>query len=252
MAKKRPNGLNVFEAARARIARVFDDFPRICVSFSAGKDSTVMLHLAALEARTRGRKIGVLLVDLEAQYALTMEHARAMLDLYADVLEPHWVCLPIALRNAVSNIEPRWTCWDTDARDAWVRQPPKGAITDPAHFPFFRVGMEFEEFVPVFNAWYAQGKLCAVLVGIRTQESLNRWRAITGNNARYEDLPWTTIKGPRVVNAYPIYDWRTEDIWTYHARTGLPYNALYDRFHQAGLTIHQMRMSGTTSVVLED
>jgi predicted phosphoadenosine phosphosulfate sulfurtransferase len=41
---------------------------------------------------------------------------------------------------------------------------------------------------------------------------------------------------------YPIYDWQTEDIWTFHGRTGLPYNALYDRMHQAGLTIHQMRI----------
>ena len=43
-------------------------------------------------------------------------------------------------------------------------------------------------------------------------------------------------------NVYPIYDWKTADVWTYFARTGLPYNRLYDRMHQAGLTPHQMRI----------
>lgn len=43
-------------------------------------------------------------------------------------------------------------------------------------------------------------------------------------------------------NVYPIYDWSTEDIWTYHAKTKTFYNPLYDRMHQAGLTIHQMRI----------
>src|SRR5690606_14042772 len=41
---------------------------------------------------------------------------------------------------------------------------------------------------------------------------------------------------------YPIYDWHTSDIWTYHGKTNKPYNRLYDRMHQAGLTPHQMRI----------
>jgi predicted phosphoadenosine phosphosulfate sulfurtransferase len=41
---------------------------------------------------------------------------------------------------------------------------------------------------------------------------------------------------------YPIYDWNTEDIWTFHGKTGAAHNPLYDRMHQAGMTIHQMRI----------
>lgn len=44
MFEKYPLGINVLEAAQQRIAWVFDTFPRIYVSFSGGKDSTVMLH----------------------------------------------------------------------------------------------------------------------------------------------------------------------------------------------------------------
>jgi predicted phosphoadenosine phosphosulfate sulfurtransferase len=242
-ASKRGLGIDVLTAARARIAWTLDTFPRVYVSFSGGKDSTVMTHLACEEARRRGRRIGLLFVDLEGQYKLTIDHVAEMLALYADVVEPYWVCLPIRLRNAVSQFEPRWTCWDPGREHDWVRMPPVQAITDPLFLPFFRPGMEFEEFVPAFGRWYGQGKLTACLVGIRTDESLNRWRTIAGGRKQTLDgRQWTTWCGDGLYNAYPIYDWHVDDIWTYHARTSLPYNRLYDRMHQAGLTPHQMRI----------
>jgi predicted phosphoadenosine phosphosulfate sulfurtransferase len=239
-------GINVLEAAQQRIAWTFDIFPRILVSFSGGKDSTVMLHLVMQEAQRRNRKVAVMLVDLEGQYKLTIEHAQEMYDLYADHIEPYWVCLPIALRNAVSNYEPKWICWEPGREQDWIRQPPDMAITDREALPFFRYhpdrAMEFEEFVPKFGDWYAQGKLCACFVGIRTGESLNRWRTIAGHGQKFEGRNWTNHVMKSTWNVYPIYDWHTNDIWTYHAKTNLPYNRLYDRMHQAGLTPHQMRI----------
>lgn len=240
---KRAIGCNVLDAAIARISKVFDDFPRIYVSFSAGKDSSVMLHLVMNEAQRRNRKVGVLFVDLEAQYKLTIDYAAEMFKTYAEWIEPYWVALPINLRNAVSQFEPQWMCWDPARRDDWVREPHPMSITDETFFPFFRRRMEFEEFVPAFGHWYAQGKLCACFVGIRTDESLNRWRTIaSGRKSSFEGLQWTTWVGDGLYNAYPIYDWRTEDIWTFNGKFSAPYNRLYDRMHQAGLTIHQARI----------
>lgn len=239
---KRPLGTTVLEAARQRISLVFDEFPRIYVSFSGGKDSTVMLHLVMDEAIKRGRKVGVLFIDLEGQYKLTIEHIQAMYDLYRDHIEPYWVALPIVLRNAVSQYEPRWICWEPGKEDVWIRKPPEMAITDQGYFPFYRYAMEFEEFVPAFGHWYSQGKLCACFVGIRADESLNRYRTIVRSKSKFEDKPWTTWCGETLYNIYPIYDWRTQDVWVYNAKFGKPYNRLYDRMHQAGLTIHQMRI----------
>jgi predicted phosphoadenosine phosphosulfate sulfurtransferase len=240
---KRGLGVDVLTAARARIARCFDDFERVYVSFSGGKDSTVLLHLAAAEARDRGRPLGVLFIDLEGQYRLTIEHIHTCLDLYADIVDTHWVALPIHLRNAVSQYETHWVCWEPGREADWIRQPPPTAVTDQAHYPFYTYAMEFEEFVPEFARWYAAGQSCCCMVGIRTDESLNRWRTIAGNKSTHEGLQWTTwMGGGMVYNAYPIYDWRVEDLWAYHARTGLPYNALYDRMHLAGLTLSQMRI----------
>ena len=99
-------GLDVLTAARERVSWTFDNFPRVYVSFSAGKDSTVMLHLVADEARKRGRRFGLLLVDLEGQYKCTIEHAEEMYADLADITDQFWTCLPISLRNAVSVYEP--------------------------------------------------------------------------------------------------------------------------------------------------
>jgi len=238
---KRGLGINVFEAAQERIRVVFDSFPHIYVSFSGGKDSSVLVHLAAEEARRTGRKFGLLLIDLEAQYTATIQHALDIFDLYQDVAIPYWVALPIALRNAVSSFQPKWTAWGNDAD--WVRSPPDIAITDQEYFPFFRYDMEFEEFVEDFGPWYGDGRLTCCMVGIRAQESLNRYRAITSSKkSRFLDHCWTTRKGQGVYNAYPLYDWRTEDIWAYFGRTGKAHNTLYDQMHLAGISIHEQRI----------
>lgn len=232
--------IDVLTAAQERITWTFDTFTKIYISFSGGKDSTVMLHLVMDEAIKRNRKIGVLFVDLEAQYKITIEHIQKMFDLYCDHIEPYWICLPIALRNAVSQYEPKWTCWG-DGVD-WVRQPPKMGITDRTYFPFYHYDMEFEEFVPAFGKWYGGDQLTACFVGIRADESLNRYRTIVRDKSRYEDKGFTTWCGGGLYNVYPIYDWRTEDIWTYNSKFNKPYNRLYDLMHQAGLSIHQMRI----------
>lgn len=244
MPEKHYLGISVLEAARQRIAWTFDVFPRIYVSFSGGKDSTVMLHLVMDEAIKRGRKVGVLFVDLEGQYKLTIDHIQACYDLYADHIEPFWVCLPIALRNAVSVYEPKWTAWEPGREDDWIRQPPPIAITDKSVFPFYdyRQSLEFEELVPAFGDWYSDGKLTACFVGIRSAESLNRWRTIAGHGTKFEGRKYTNHVQKALWNVYPIYDWSTADIWVYHGKTNKPYNRLYDRMHQAGLTPHQMRI----------
>lgn len=237
-------GKNVLEAAQDRISYTFDKFERVYVSFSAGKDSTVMLHLVMAEAKKRNRKIGLLLIDLEAQYRLTIEHALEEFAEYSEYVEPFWVSLPIHLRNAVSVYEPHWVCWEPDKKSLWVRNPPEIAITDTKYFPFFRFGMEFEEFVPLFGEWYSQGKSCACFVGIRSDESLNRWRTIASKTkTTFEDKQWTSKVTEHCYNAYPIYDWRTEDLWVYHFKNpDKKYNQLYDRMHLAGLSVHQMRI----------
>lgn len=247
-AAKRGLGIDVLTAARRRIRETFTDFPTVYVSFSGGKDSGVLLELAAQEARRRSRTLGVLIVDLEAQYQHTVDYLHTMLERHADVLEVYWLCLPLSLRNAVSQFQPKWMCWDPDERDKWVRPLPDhpGVIADEDFFGFFERGMEFEELVPRFGQWYAArhgGRMTACLVGIRSDESLHRYRTIASvKKRRHRGRQWTTWLGGQLYNAYPIYDWRTADIWRFYGREKVPYNRVYDLMHQAGLSIHQARL----------
>lgn len=71
-------GTNVLTAAWQRIADIFDQFERICLSSSGGKDSPVMLHLVAEEACNRKRNFSILFIDWEMQYNATLVHVAAV------------------------------------------------------------------------------------------------------------------------------------------------------------------------------
>ena len=103
---KRGLGIDVLTAARERLDVVFRDFPKIVLSFSGGKDSTALLHLAAEAAERHNRKFDVMIVDMEAQYAATIDHISHCLHMHSRTIVPHWLCLPISLRNSGSMIEP--------------------------------------------------------------------------------------------------------------------------------------------------
>ncbi len=142
---------DVYKESVERVKWTFDNFKQIYVSFSAGKDSTVMLHLAIDEAKKRNMKIGLMIVDLEGQYKLTIDHIKETIKEYDQWIDLHWICLPLHLRNAVSVYEPFWKCWDADKKKEWIRELPENSISDHRFFDFFTDGMEFEEFVPEFG-----------------------------------------------------------------------------------------------------
>ena len=241
---KRGLGIDVYQAAQGRIDWTFDNFDHVYVAYSGGKDSTVLLHMVMDEAIRRNRTVAVVFIDLEGQYRLTVDSLETCYQMYAEHIEPYWIALPLHLRNSVSTYDPFWMCWDPDVKDAWIRQPPGYAITAESFFPFFHRGMEFEEFTPAFGEWYGGPEPAAGLIAIRSDESLNRWRTISNTKkGMVDNRLWTTWVSDNAANVYPVYDWRTEDIWTYHARNpDKPYNEIYDLMYRAGLSIHQARL----------
>jgi len=244
---------DVLTATRLRINYVFDNFNRVYVSFSGGKDSTVMLHLVMEEAIKRNVKVGVLFIDWEVQYKLTIEHVKRMYELYSDYIIPYWVALPLKTESAISQFEPQWICWDKDKKDLWIRQLPENAISDYNYFDFYQYAMTFEEFVPKFGEWYAKKDLntgyepTVCFVGIRTDESLNRLLKIRVNVNRdhHDNKSWLlNLRSSDIDNiiAHPLYDWKTTDIWRYNGKYYKPYNKIYDLMYQAGVPISKQRI----------
>lgn len=244
MASKKYLNISVLEATKHRVSKVFDDFEKYYISFSGGKDSTVMTHLVLDEAMRRGKKVGLLIIDLEAQYKHTIDHIEEMVDKYKDHIDLHWFCGELLLRNAVSDFQPKWCCWDEDKKDLWVRQKPKYA-SDLSQYDFYIPKMEFEEFMVLFGKWYAGDKLTAGFIGIRSDESLHRYRAIVSDKAglMHDNQKWTTKIGSNLFNVYPIYDWRTEDIWIFHSKfPEYCHNKIYDMMTRAGVKISNQRL----------
>lgn len=243
-SNKIPLQQNVLQASVERTHWVFSNFDRICVSYSGGKDSTVMLHLTAVIARQLKRKISVLFVDWEAQFSHTITVVEAMREQYQDVIDTfYWVALPLTTPNAVSQFQPEWVCWQEGV--AWVRQPPEYAITNTSYFPFYQPAMSFEDFVSEFSEWFSAMRPAAIMIGIRADESYNRFLTIASQSKwRFaDDKPWTTAtpKG-HSYNIYPLYDWKTADIWTWFSQTGETCNALYSLMFQAGVPMRYMRV----------
>lgn len=242
-------GKNVYEATEERIAFIFKNFERIYLSFSGGKDSGVMLNMVIDYMKKNGikEKIGLMILDNEANYTYSLEFMHRMVRANRDLLDVYWCCLPITLPCTVSSYMTEWQCWGLKDEWKWVREMPKDdyIVNFQNHnFPFFRENMGYQEFWDDFGEWYSQGKSTACLIGIRTHESLNRWRAIMNSNKQtMKGEMWTKKNGKHVYNCYPIYDWTTDDVWVANGKFEWDYNKLYDVFWKAGLTVNQMRVA---------
>lgn len=236
--------MNVLDAATKRIERIFAEFDNVYVSFSGGKDSGVLLNLTASVAERLNRSFSVLHLDYEAQYQATTAYVD---DVQAAFQGDFFrCCVPFRAATATSMHETHWRPWDPQKKHLWVRPMPEHCHTE-AEFDFFRPEMTDYDFQEAFAPWlHARNKAqrTACMVGIRAQESLNRWRAVyKGRESTYAGLSWTVKQAQDVYNCYPIFDWQTEDIWRANGTFGWTYNRLYDLMHMAGVPLHQMRVA---------
>lgn len=225
---------DVLTAARTRVAAIFDHFPRVVVSVSGGKDSTVIRRLCIEEAARRGRRVALFFLDQEAEYQSTIDLMREWM---ADPsIDPLWYQVPLRMTNATSHRDYWLNAWWPG--EEWVRPKDPMAIHEaPEGCP-----QRFYEFFPWAESQAAEPT--AFVVGLRSKESFNRFRAVT-KQPGYNGWAWSTrTESPRAFRVYPIYDWTFGDVWKYIADEGLPYNRHYDRmFARHGINMSRMRVS---------
>jgi len=201
--------MNVYDAANERIKFVFDNFERVYVSFSGGKDSGILLNLVIDYVRRNSidRKVGVQIMDNEANYSYSLEFMHRILQANRDILDIYWCCLPITLPCTVSSYDVDWQCWGEKDKSRWIRpMPEEDYIVNLENHPFdwFEEDMNYDHFWDGFAEWYSQGETCANMIGIRTQESLNRFRAIMNENKKtMKGRMWTKKNTEHTYNCYP-------------------------------------------------
>ena len=241
--------MNVLEAANKRLDIIFKEFDYVYVSFSGGKDSGALLNLCIdyLKCHDPARHLGVFHMDYECQYQMTTDYVRETLARDDVPLDVYHICVPFRVTTCTSMFQSWWRPWDEAKKDIWIRPLPEGAMTKK-DFDFYDESLWDYDFQVRFGDWLLKrrpgDKICC-LVGIRTQESLNRWRAVYSdrNYKNYKGWQWTNCDGKGIVNAYPIYDFTVEDVWTANARNGWKYNRLYDLYYMAGVPVNKMRVA---------
>jgi predicted phosphoadenosine phosphosulfate sulfurtransferase len=235
---------NVYELARQRMVDIFDRFDTVSVSFSGGKDSTACLHLAYEEAARRGRlPLDVVFFDEEAIPYQTEEYVRRVSQWPGISLR--WFCLPVEHRNACSRESPYWYPWAPEAADKWVRPLPPEAITTLAGFDHLTPAnrMSIPDMCGLLYDPAIHGNV-GMILGIRAQESFYRLRALL---KKRHDNYFMMALGPtakgNLWKVYPIYDWKTEDVWTAPDKFGWDYNRGYDVLEQLGVPQSMQRCS---------
>ena len=240
---------NVYDASQSRLEYIFNEFENVLVAFSGGKDSGVCLNMVYEYAKEHGMldKVAMYHLDYEAQYQMTTDYVTKVFSEYPGI-KKYWLCLPIAAQCCCNMTSGTWIPWEREKQNIWVREMPDSEYVinqDNVQFQFKEGDMDYKVQTN-FSKWFSKeyGKT-AVVVGIRASESLHRYVAVSKDDKKiiYDGKKWCSVIDKNTVNAYPIYDWETSDIWTANAKFEWNYNKLYDLYYQAGLKIDQMRVA---------
>ncbi len=238
--------MNVYESAMNRLSFLFQEFEQIIISFSGGKDSGVMLNLAIDYATKTNQlhKLAVYHIDYEAQYEMTTDYVTRIFNSLPKSVKKYWICLPIKAQCSTSMFQSFWQPWLIKDKDKWCRQLPENSINE-TNFKEFDYEVSDYDFNLKFASWISKNIKTCFLIGIRTQESLHRYKAINkfSDKNEYKSKKYTTKVCNNCYNAYPIYDWQVEDIWIANAKFNFDYNKIYDLMYQAGVPINSMRVA---------
>jgi predicted phosphoadenosine phosphosulfate sulfurtransferase len=258
--KSRPLDKDVWQLALERFERLYLEQDQVIISFSGGKDSTVLLQ-AAIEVATSLHKLPVRVIyyDEEAIPLQTEEYVRRVSQ--RDDVNLEWYTIPIQSGNACSPARPHWYPWAPEDQHLWVRPKPSEGISLPG-FPMHPPKARPQHMhIDGLIADPAKGN-AAICLGIRADESMSRRRAVSRHlednwlvamkqpPLHTRDPKWLAVNPAirrvyvgHIRKAYPIYDMRTTDVWRLPATMGWDYNEAYDIMEMAGVPLTQQRCS---------
>lgn len=230
---------NVYEKAIERIEWLFDNFKNVVVTYSGGKDSTVVFNLALIVAKKKNRlPLPVVFLDQEAEWESTIEMVREVMSTQG--VKPYWMQIPFLLNNSTSSSAENeyLNCWDENEKDIWVREKEPISIKENTY------GTDYFNDLIVNIIEKEFGEDTAALGGVRTEESPARMMGLTQGET-YGGETWGKIinKQKKIFTFYPIYDWSYSDVWKAIHSNNWRYAKLYDYQYKYGVSINDMRLS---------
>lgn len=242
---------NVFEEAIKRMNMIFDYNDEVIVSMSGGKDSTVCFNLALMVARERNRlPLKVFWLDQEAEWQHTVDYMDKIMRM--PEVEPLWFQIPFYFPNNLStaNGKESLLIWDPEQKDKWVH-PQSDISIKECPFDFDVNQSRDKAFYTLMNrlpdcCLKEDTQACAVISGMRTDESLNRRTAIMFGKPTFRGETWARsriTKKSKCQVFWPIYDFLSDDVWTAIAKNNWDYNKCYDLMYRWGVKKNNMRVS---------
>ena len=235
MAVKRvASNVDIVTAARQRIKNVFSNGVPVYMSFSGGKDSLCLadLTLKLIQAgEIDPAQLTVLFIDEEAIFDCIEETTKAWRKKFLLAgAKFQWWCIEVKHFNCLNELssDETFVCWDRRKRDVWVRQPPPFAVRN---HPLLKPRVDnYQSFLPRVT------RDGIMMTGVRAAESVQRLQYMAALG----------VGGKGITNTntiYPIYDWKTTDVWLYLRNERVEIPKVYLQMYQVGANRNQLRVS---------
>lgn len=153
-------------------------------------------------------------------------------------VEPYWFQIPFDFTNSLSAEHNFLRVWDEKEEAKWIHPKADIAIKEnPSKYD------RFHDLVSYLPEYCTTSDNCAVLVGMRITESLNRRMTIAHGKAYFRGETWCQRKRGKIQVFWAIYDFTNDDIWTAIAKNNWNYNGVYDLQYRWGVPKSKMRVS---------
>lgn len=259
LTKKELEDKDLLERTRERVDRLYKEYEAIFIANSGGKDSGAVFNVV-MDGWERNKDkmdhpIYSIFHDAESNpFPDTEAYLKRQAEKWSEESYLFWSAVPYKISLMTHPEEREHNIpWNPEQAEDWCRPLPTWVdgfenveLVRPDH-PYLDGRYDFESDQYTEIAYHIiegfkkehglDGSDVVNLVGLRAEESLNRYTTIINNGGFLKKNP----QNAPCDTGHPVFDWGTDDLFQIHEEQGWDYTEFYDKMHQIGLKPTQAR-----------